>query len=124
MLDSIDYECQATVREVVPQAEAGSRSFQVKVSGPCPTGIYSGMFGRIALPLDSETLVVIPIAAVKHVGQLTLADVVVDGNLVRRSLQLGRTIGNDIEVLSGVIPGEKVAIASIDAIENDEGAPQ
>jgi RND family efflux transporter MFP subunit len=123
-LDSMDYECQATVREVVPQAEAGSRSFQVKVSGPCPPGIYSGMFGRIALPLDSETLVVIPSAAVKHVGQLTLVDVLEGENLVRRSLQLGRTIGNDIEVLSGVSPGEKVAIPSVVATMNDEGAAQ
>lgn len=120
-LESLDYECEATVREVVPQAEAGSRSFQVKVSGPCPPGIYSGMFGRISLPLDSETIVVIPIAAVKHVGQLTLVDMVEDGNLIRRSLQIGRTIGDDFEVLAGVIPGEKVAIAPAVVVGNDEG---
>jgi RND family efflux transporter MFP subunit len=120
-LEAMDYECEATVREVVPQAEAGSRSFQVKVSGPCPPGIYSGMFGRISLPLESETIVVIPIAAVNRVGQLTLVDVVQDGNLVRRSLQLGRTIGDDFEVLAGVIPGDKVAIASPLVTGIDEG---
>ncbi len=120
-LEAMDYECEATVREVVPQAEAGSRSFQVKVSGPCPPGIYSGMFGRISLPLDSETIVVIPIAAVKHIGQLTLADVVENGNLVRRSLQIGRTIGDEFEVLSGVTPGEKVAITPRIVNGNDEG---
>ncbi|TWT49298.1 Multidrug resistance protein MdtE precursor [Rubripirellula amarantea] len=114
-LESMDYECQATVREVVPQAEAGSRSFQVKVSGPCPPGIYSGMFGRIALPLDSETIVVIPAAAVKRVGQLALVDAVDGETLNRRSLQLGRRIGNDVEVLSGLRAGERVAM-SADAV--------
>ena len=120
-LEAMDYECEATVREVVPQAEAGSRSFQVKVSGPCPPGIYSGMFGRISLPLESETIVVVPSAAVKRVGQLTLVDVVERGNLVRRSLQLGRTIGDDFEVLAGVIPGEQVAIAPPFVTGSDEG---
>lgn len=109
-LESMDHECLATVREVVPQAEEGSRSFQVKVSGPCPPGIYSGMFGRIMLPLEDEEMVVIPAAAVKHIGQLTLADVVEGETVVRRSLQLGRQIGDDVEVLSGLLPGEKVAI--------------
>jgi RND family efflux transporter MFP subunit len=120
-LDAMDYECQATVREVVPQAEAGSRSFQVKVSGPCPPGIYSGMFGRIALPLEAETLVVIPQAAVKRIGQLTLVDVVEGERLVRRSLQVGRLIGDEAVVLSGVQPGEKIVIPSETTDSNDEG---
>ena len=35
-LDAFRYECQATVSEIVPEAQAESRSFQVKVTGPCP----------------------------------------------------------------------------------------
>lgn len=111
-LESMDHECLATVREVVPQAEEGSRSFQVKVSGPCPPGIYSGMFGRIMLPLEDEEMVVVPAAAVKRIGQLTLADVVEGETVVRRSLQLGRYIGDDVEVLSGLLPGERVAVSN------------
>jgi RND family efflux transporter MFP subunit len=109
-LESLDYECMATVREVVPQAEAGSRSFQVKASGPCPAGIYSGMFGRILLPLEDEQLTVVPSTAVRRVGQLTLVDVVEDGKLLRRSVQLGRTIDENVEVLSGLMPGERIAM--------------
>jgi RND family efflux transporter MFP subunit len=111
-LESLDHECLATVSEVVPQADVGSRSFEVKVTGPCPPGIYSGMFGRILLPLDEEEIVVIPSAAVRRVGQLTLVDVVADEQLWRRYVQLGRTIGSDIEVLSGLQPGERVLLSS------------
>ncbi len=116
-LESMDYECSATVREVVPQAEAGSRSFQVKVTGPCPPGIYSGMFGRINLPLGEEEIMLIPSSAVQRVGQLRLVDVVDarDGGpsmLTRRSVQLGRSFGDDVEVLTGLRVGEQVVVGA------------
>lgn len=109
-LDSLDHECLATVREVVPQADVGSRSFQVKVSGPCPPGIYSGMFGRILLPLEDEQIIIIPAAAVRRVGQLTMVDVALDKMLERRNIQLGRRLGDDIEVLSGLTVDELVLL--------------
>ena len=109
-LESLDHECLATVSEVVPQADVGSRSFQVKVSGPCPPGIYSGMFGRILLPLEDELIIVIPAVAVRRVGQLTLVDVRDDNELVRRNVQIGRRLGDDIEILSGLQPGEQVLL--------------
>jgi RND family efflux transporter MFP subunit len=36
-----------TISEIVPEVESSSRAFQVKVTGRCPEGVYSGMFGRI-----------------------------------------------------------------------------
>jgi RND family efflux transporter MFP subunit len=109
-LESLDYECAATVSEIVPQAEAASRSFSVKVTGPCPPGVYSGMFGRLLLPLEDEELVVVPAAAVRRVGQLTMVDVVRAGERQRRHVQLGRSIEQDFEVLSGLRPGETVVL--------------
>ena len=109
-LDTFDHECLATVPEVVPRADVGSRSFQVKVSGPCPPGVYSGMFGRIMLPLADEKLIVVPRAAVRHVGQLRLVDVVEGEHTVRRSIQVGRKIDDLWEVLSGLKPGEKIVL--------------
>ena len=109
-LDAINYTCDATITEIVPEAQASSRSFIVKVSGPCPPGIYSGMFGRISIPLGDETVVVVPQAAIYHVGQLDMVDVH-SGNVVhRRIVQLGRLQNGDYEVLSGLSTGEKVAL--------------
>jgi len=110
-LESLGYECEATVSEIVPEAQSASRSFTVKVTGPCPPGVYSGMFGRLKLPLDEEELVVVPDAALQRVGQLTMVDVVGENNrLERRSVQLGRELARGHEVLSGLVPGEKVAL--------------
>lgn len=111
-LESLGHECEATVSEIVPEAQAASRSFTVKVIGPCPPGAYSGMFGRLLLPLDEEEVLIVPSAAVRHVGQLALVDVVHDGRVQRRAVQLGRTFDDDAEVLSGLRPGERVILSA------------
>jgi len=109
-LEALDLDCLATVSEIVPEAQAASRSFTVKVTGPCPPGVYSGMFGRIFIPLDDEEVVVVPAAAMIRVGQLDLVDVVTDGQVQRRIVQLGRTLDEGREVLAGLKAGERVVI--------------
>jgi RND family efflux transporter MFP subunit len=111
-LDSLGYECHATVSEIVPEAEVASRSFQIKVTGPCPPGIYSGLFGRIEVPLDKETITVVPAAAVRRVGQLELVDVVQGDRVIRRGVRLGRLLDSDYEVLAGLTPGEEVVLST------------
>ena len=54
-VEGLNKQCSGTVSEIVPEAQSASRSFQVKVTGPCPPGIYSGMFGRILIPLDRKS---------------------------------------------------------------------
>jgi RND family efflux transporter MFP subunit len=111
-VDGLAKTCSGTVSEVVPQAQSASRAFEVKVTGPCPTGIYSGMFGRLLIPLDEEQVVVIPRHAVRSVGQLELVDVVEGGQTSRRAIRTGRTLNDRVEVLSGLRPGEEVWLPS------------
>ncbi|MFO0902297.1 MAG: efflux RND transporter periplasmic adaptor subunit [Pirellulales bacterium] len=111
-LDSLGHECLATVSEVVPQAESASRSFTVKVTGPCPPGAYSGMFGRISIPLGEQQVLLVPAQAVLHVGQLELVDVV-DGDAVRRrAIRTGKPHDDAFEVLSGLRAGDRVVLHS------------
>jgi len=109
-LDALDFDCEATISEVVPESDVASRSFTVKVRGPCPPGVYSGMFGRLMVPLDDEEVLVIPVAAVRKVGQLTMVDVVSDNSVSRRNVRLGRTLELDVEVLAGLVEGELVVV--------------
>ncbi len=109
-LDALDFECEATISEVVPEADVASRSFTVKVTGPCPPGVYSGMFGRLMLPLEDEEILVIPENAVQKVGQLTMVEVVQDNAVFRRSIRPGRNLGSDVEVLSGLVEGDLVVV--------------
>ncbi len=109
-VEGINKRCAGTVSEIVPEAQSASRAFQVKVTGPCPAGIYTGMFGRLLIPLEEEELLVIPRQAVRNVGQLELVEVVQQGRASRRAIRTGRTVGDDVEVLSGLRAGEQVVI--------------
>jgi multidrug efflux pump subunit AcrA (membrane-fusion protein) len=68
------------------------------------------MFGRLMVPLDDEEVLVIPVAAVRKVGQLTMVDVVSDNSVSRRNVRLGRTLEQDVEVLAGLVEGELVVV--------------
>ena len=109
-VDAMQERCLGRISEIVPKAESTSRSFDVKVTGPCPPGIYSGMFGRLLVPLGTEQVVVVPRDAVRQVGQLSMVQVASNGRLHRRVVQLGRELDGDVEVLSGLQVGEEVAL--------------
>ena len=112
-VEGINKQCSGTVSEIVPEAQSASRTFQVKVTGPCPTGIYSGMFGRILVPLGKESILVIPRLAVESVGQLKLVTVIEHGQTSRRAIRTGRTLEADVEVLSGLCEGEQVLVPAV-----------
>ncbi|MGD1276309.1 MAG: efflux RND transporter periplasmic adaptor subunit [Tepidisphaeraceae bacterium] len=109
-LDAMDRQCTGQVSEMVPDAQSASRTFQVKVTGPCPPGLYTGMFGRIIIPLQDQDVLVIPASAIRRVGQLELVDVVEGPVVCRRAIRTGQTLGDDREVLSGLKAGEKVVL--------------
>ncbi|MHC5001586.1 MAG: efflux RND transporter periplasmic adaptor subunit [Planctomycetota bacterium] len=108
-IEALGKTCEGTVSEIVPEAAAASRAFTVKVTGPCPAGVYSGMFGRLLIPLDDERVLLIPRAAVRQVGQLHVVDVADGDRLRRRVVELGRAFGDEVEVLAGLRAGERIA---------------
>lgn len=120
-IDTLAYDCHATISEIVPEAQAESRSFQVKVTGPCPPDIYSGMFGRIFIPLEDEEVLVVPEEAIRKVGQLDEVDVMEGSAVSRRAVQLGRSLDEGREVLSGLSEGEKVALPREPGVKTKKG---
>ncbi len=109
-LDALGYETQATISEVVPQSNSATHSFEVKVIGPVPEGIYSGMFGRLKLPLGTEEAILVPKSAITHIGQLSMIYVAHDNRMERRNVQLGRELGDQIQILAGLRSGETIIV--------------
>ncbi len=109
-IEGLGKRCTGTISEIVPEAQVASRAFQVKVTGPCPTGIYTGMFARMQIPLEEEEVLVVPHFAVRDIGQLELVDVVDSGHTILRAVRTGRRLDGNVEVLSGLKAGEQVAI--------------
>ena len=111
-IDALSRKMTGTVREIVPHANATSRSVLVKVTLPVDQlgGLYIGMFGRLSISVGNIDRIVIDNKAVQRVGQLEFVDVVRnDGTLERRFVRTGLRMGDKIEILSGLLTGETVA---------------
>jgi multidrug efflux pump subunit AcrA (membrane-fusion protein) len=117
-VDATQIDTKGTVREIVPRAEAASRSVLVKVTLPQQpqtandtNQLYIGMFGRLQIPVGQLDRLVVAVGAVQRIGQLDVVDVVTDKNwLERRYVRLGERFGSDVEILSGVRLGERIAL--------------
>lgn len=122
-IDALGLACEGTISQIVPQASPASRSMLVKVTGPCPPGVYSGMFGRVLIPEGTRQQLRVPAAAVRRIGQLEMVQVIAadmsddDQQRVvveRRFVRTGEVEGGQVEVLSGLSPGEKVRARFMD----------
>lgn len=110
LLDAFGKRIEGTVEEIVPQAEAGSRSFLVKVTLPKHESLYPGMFGRLLLPSGTMTRVLVPAKAVSRVGQLHFVVLANERN-TRRLVVPGEARGDkQMEILAGVAAGESVIV--------------
>lgn len=120
-LEAMNKTCMGTISEIVPETETASRTFEVKVTGPCPPGVVPGMFGRLLIPLDKEQVLAVPKSAVRRIGQLTVVQVADGDVLRRRAVQLGEVLNGKVEILSGLRAGERIALNPSTA-KNGKGA--
>jgi RND family efflux transporter MFP subunit len=117
-IEALDLDCHGRIDQIVPEAQAASRVFEVRVTGPCPPGIYAGMFGRLHIPVGSRPEIRIPETAVRRVGQMETVYVVQEGGtLLRRFVQTGRSREQHVEVLAGLQPGEIILASARDAVQ-------
>ncbi len=108
-IDAREESYAATVDEIVPQADAKSRSFLVKAALPRSEGLFEGLFGRLRIPVGERRHLYLPSQAIQHMGQLEFVNLATGQ---RRMIKTGN-VGDDatrVEVLSGLNAGEEVVI--------------
>jgi RND family efflux transporter MFP subunit len=116
-LDSVGSPFAATIAEIVPSADPGSRTFTAKINLD-QKGLRSGMFGRGTISLGSTArgMLVARKAIVEH-GALTSVWVVDKGNIARmRLVKVGKKVGDRVEILSGLSDGERVVVSGSEII--------
>jgi RND family efflux transporter MFP subunit len=113
-VDAVDRDVEATVDEIVPQADAPSRSFLVKATLPRTADLYEGMFGRLLIPAGERRHLCLATDSIQEIGQLQFVEVVRDdGTIDRRMIRTGRVgMPGRVEVLSGLQAGERVVLQS------------
>lgn len=107
-VDASDEVLKGRVAEIVPEVEAASRSFVVKVDLPARPVLRSGLFGRALFRLGERDVLVAPAAAVTRQGQVESV-LVDDGGVARaRLVRLGAEREGAVEVLSGLAAGDRL----------------
>ena len=102
------------VSYIDPQVSAETRTAKVRVEAPNPRGeLRLGMFAdvQIAAPSATRTAVTVPRSAVQNVADrqvVYLADPKALGTFTEREVRLGRSTGNQVEVLAGLKAGDVV----------------
>ncbi len=102
---------------IFPYADTASHTFKVRVDlPPGLEGFYPGMLVKIAFVTGHAKQLVVPASAVVHRGEVTGVYVVsANGQVGLRQIRIGRRVGDRIEVLAGLDPGERVALDPIAA---------
>lgn len=105
--------------QVLPVVDAATHTAQVRLGLPTGIkGVAPGAFARIWLPFGTvkgaiargERLYVPASAVVRRAEMTGLYVVNPQGLAVLRQVRLGNTQGNQVEILSGVSKGDKVAV--------------
>ena len=109
-IDATGETMTGKLAEIVPSADPVSRTVIARILLAHTDGLYPGMFGRLLIPVREARRLLIPESAVIRIGQLRMVDVITGGQVKRRSIQVGEHIGAQVEVLSGLSDGEKIAI--------------
>jgi len=98
-----------TVAEINASADAASRGFTLKIDLPSSGSLRAGMYGTAEFPNGVRQAIFIPRSAVVMRGSLASAYVLDSQGIAQlRTVTLGATQNNLVEVMSGISSGEKL----------------
>jgi len=116
-LDAMNTTFAARIAEIVPSADAASRTFIAKIALG-QKGLASGMFGRGAMSLGTTVNgLLVPRKAIVEQGALTSVWVVGKDALARmRLVKTGKAVGDRVEILSGLSDGERIVVSGVERV--------
>jgi membrane fusion protein, multidrug efflux system len=107
---------------VLPSVDTATHSATVRLDlKPQSPGVLPGQFVRVRLPVKAPVAtdggrVLVPQAAVVERSEMTGVYVITaNGQVLLRQVRVGRAAGDQVEILAGVAPGEKVALDVVGA---------
>ena len=104
-----------TRTQVLPTVDAATHTSQIRLDLPSElTGITPGMFARVWLATngsaEKSTKISVPTSAIVRRAEMTGLYVLnANGQPLLRQVRIGRADGANVEVLSGLMAGDKVA---------------
>lgn len=99
---------------LLPTADPASHTVDMRIALPAmPSSIVPGTFARVYFPGGdgAKTAILVPVSSVIKRTELDAVYVVdAKGNASLRQVRLGHKVGDRIEVMAGLAPGERVAL--------------
>ncbi len=107
------------VVEIVPATDPATRTFIAKVELPASCNCQSGQYGSANFAVGTEKRILVPSAALVRRGELDGVFVVdSEGTAYYRLVKTGKTLGDQVEILSGLDDGEHVAVSKINQLSD------
>lgn len=97
------------VQEIVPGGDPAAHSFTVKIGLPPGRGIYSGMTANVLVPGPQKSLLLLPSSAIRRRGELDSVLALDPSSIAQiRYVSLGQQQGSQVDVISGLNPGDRI----------------
>lgn len=111
-------EFTGIVKNVAVKADRGF-NYPVEIVLDPDDNLHIGMYLKVEFPGSVErTGILVPRKCIVGSAKSAALFIVSDGKAQRREVKLGKMVGDRIEVLGGIIPGEKVIQSGLMNVEN------
>lgn len=113
---------EATQVTVFPVASTPSNTFRAWLDLPENTpGLYPGMFVKVGFVIGERERLLVPESAIVRRSEVTAVYLVhPDGSTSLQQVRLGDPFADQVEVLSGLVPGDRVATDPLAAMRRLE----
>ncbi len=117
-----DEDFAGSITRIYPTINNATRTFAAEVTVPNrDERVRPGMFARVTLPYGKQNHVVAPDRAVNKLmgsGDRYVYVLEADGTVRYSKVELGRRLGAEWEILSGLESGETVVVKGVNALTN------
>jgi HlyD family secretion protein len=115
------------VSRIAPSADPNSRQVAVEVSMANPDGrIKAGLLARVGFQSEGRSQIIVSESAIVKEGENTSIFVVAEtqeerqARVEKRRVQLGTRANGQVEIASGIEPGERFVVRSTNPLTDDE----
>jgi RND family efflux transporter MFP subunit len=119
-IDAIHKVISGKIAQIAQSSQSSGGQYMIKVNIPDneKQGLFAGMYANVAIPVtlalkttDASNQVMVPVSAIEYKDQLTgLYTIGSNHTALLRWVRLGRTQGNQVEVLSGLAANEQFIV--------------
>ena len=112
---------EGRLRELSPIADSATRTFTAKIALPKAGGeIQLGMTATVSFSSEAQPGIRLPMTALLNHKEKTAVWVVYQGAVKLTVVEVAGAVGNDIMILSGLAPGQRVVTAGVNLLREGQ----